>query len=358
MPSLKCRAIYIILGWIFLQASVCPLGATTDQGFSELVEVIQVEVAVNVIRGGAPVRGLGRDDFRITAGGKKREIEGFSVIDLVDTDPENQGFSDKLPLSARRHFVMLSDLAFAKPSSIVRARHAAMELVDQSMHPTDLIAVAAYSSRHGLKVHLGFTDDRDKVRLAIASLGLPAVIRSYLQASEEDLEILRANPAGASRFDAEVQSQLEAMVVEEGYAAQGDLASRLTSSLEKLAEALSPINGRKHLIYLSEGFPSSLVVGIGVGTESDRREIQKMNDAVNVGEYGGSGRRYGRVDQRNHLQEALQRFVDVDSAIHTVDTGGIVAVTSRLGRPGHQAKKRFSSWPIEREASFSATTTT
>lgn len=299
---------------------MCPLGATTDQGFSELVEVIQVEVPVNVIRGGAPVRGLGRDDFRITAGGKKREIEGFSVIDLANTDPETQGFSDRLPLSARRHFMLLFDLAFAKPSSIVRARHAAIELVDQGMHPTDLIAVAAYSSRYGLKVQLGFTDDRDQVRLAIASLGLPDVIRSSLQASEEDLEILRANPAGDTRFDAEVQGQLEAMVVEAGYAVQGHLASRLTSSLERLAEALSPINGRKQLIYLSEGFPSSLVVGT-----NDRRAIQKMNDAVNAGEYWevDSGRRYGRVDQRNHLQETLQRFVDADSAIHTVDVGGI-----------------------------------
>ena len=79
--------------------------------------------------------------------------------------------------------MLVFDLAFAKPSSFVRARHAAIELVDQGMHPTDLIAVAAYSSRYGLKVHLGFTDNRDQVRLAIASLGLPDVSRSYLQAS-------------------------------------------------------------------------------------------------------------------------------------------------------------------------------
>ena len=50
-----------------------------------------------------------------------------------------------------------------------------------------------------------------------------------------------------------------------------------------------------------------------------------MNDAAAYGDYGrvDSSRRYGRVDQRNHLSEALQRFVDADCAIHTVDVGGI-----------------------------------
>lgn len=326
----------ILLGWILLQASVCPLEATTDQGFSELVEVIQVEVPVNVIRDGAPVRGLGRDDFRITAGGKKREIEGFSVIDLAEADPESQGFSDKLPLSARRHFMLLFDLAFAKPSSIVRARHAAIELVDQGMHPTDLVGMASYSSRFGMKVHLGFTDDRDTVRLAIASLGFTDVIQLYLRAAEDDLEILRANLASESRFgpsdlsvDTVLQSHLEAMVVEDSRAVQGHFASGLVSSLEKLAEALSPINGRKQLIYLSEGFPSSLLVGT-----ASMRAIQKMNNAVNRGEYWkvDSTLRYGRVDQRNHLREALQQFVDADGAIHAVDLGGIRGGWSKPGQ--------------------------
>ena len=336
MISSRCKALALILGGLLSPGFECPLGATPQQRHREIVEVTEVAVPVNVIREGAPVRGLGRDDFKLTAAGKKREISGFSVIDLTQDDLDSPSSGSELPLFGRRHIMLLFDLAFANPSSIVRARHAAMELVDQGMHPTDLVGVASYSSRFGMKVHLGFTDDRDTVRLAIESLGFTDVIQLYLRAADDDLEILRANPASESRsgpsdlsVDTVLQSHLEAMVVEDSRAVQGHFASGLVSSLEQLAGALSPINGRKQLIYLSEGFPSSLLVGT-----ASMRAIQKMNDAVNRGEYWkvDSTLRYGRVDQRNHLREALQQFVDADGAIHAVDVGGIRPGFSKPGQ--------------------------
>ena len=329
----------LILGGLLPTGFGCPLGATPQQSHKEIVEVTEVVVPVNVIREGAPVRGLGRDDFKLTAAGKKREISGFSVIDLTQDDLDSPSSGSELPLFGRRHIMLLFDLAFAKASSIVRARHAAMELVDQGMHPTDLVAVASYSSRFGMKVHLGFTDDRDTVRLAIASLGFTDVIQMYLRAADDDLEILRAKLASESRFgpsnllvDTVLQSDLEQcrpLFFEDSRAVQGHFASGLVSSLENLAEALSPINGRKQLIYLSEGFPSSLLVGT-----ASPRAMLKMNEAVNRGEYWkvDSTLRYGRVDQRNHLRGALQQFVDADGAIHAVDVGGIRAGWSKPGQ--------------------------
>lgn len=325
IPSLRPSVVAFWLGWVVSHASVCPIEAAPQQVFDDTVEVIQVEVPVTVIRNGAPVRGLERDDFRITAAGKKREIVGFSVIDLAESQPADRNHDIELPLAARRHFMLLFDLAFSNPTAIIKARRAAVELVEKGLHPTDLVAVAAYSSASGLSVPLGFTADRGEILLAIASLGRPDVLRSYLEGSDQDLETLKADPVGDPRFDAELHRQLEAMMAETSNAAQGDLASRLLSSLDKLAEVFETVSGRKQLIYLSEGFAGSLVTGVGVATEGDRAKVQEMNEAVVSGESWkvGSSQRYGYVDQRNHLSDTLQRFVDVDSAIHTVDVGGI-----------------------------------
>ena len=147
MPPHTRKAIVLLLACLALQPLLCPLEGAPQQIFDDVVEVVQVEVPVNVIQDGAPVRGLARDDFKLIAAGKKREIVGFSIFDLAEIQPRDQDTGVELSLAGRRHFMLLFDLSFSKPSSIVRARHAAIELVERGMHPTDLIGVAAYSSR-------------------------------------------------------------------------------------------------------------------------------------------------------------------------------------------------------------------
>jgi len=327
-------ALTVTWGGLLLLPLDRPLGATPQEPFREVIEVVEIKVPVQVVRDGAPVRGLTREDFKIIAGGKKREIVGFRVVDLATADPRLADDIDALPLPARRHFMLLFDLSFAKASSIVRARHAAYELVEEGLHPTDLVGVATYSRAFGFKVPLGFTSDREKVQLAISSLGFPDVIRYYLAGS-----VPVDNRFRPGLVDEEIGSTLEELLRKTDRAAQKQLAQGFVTSLGELAEAFDAVNGRKQLIYLSEGFPSSLVLGVGVSTERERQQIQDMNEAAMQGAYWEveSIDRFGYIDLRSGLYGLMQRFVDVDTAVHTVDIGGVRAgdlLSGESQRPG------------------------
>lgn len=324
----RAPALLLAAVGVWLPAWRCPLDATPQEPYRETIEVVEIKVPVQVVRDGAPVRGLSREDFKITAGGKRREIVGFQVVDLATVDAALANDAEALPLPARRHFMLLFDLSFSKPSSIVRARHAAYELVEEGLNPTDLVGVATYSQAFGFKVLLGFTSDHESVLLAIASLGIPAVVRSYLAGAEPVDRRFRPGLA-----DEEIGSTLESMLGESDIAVQRHLAQGFVSSLGELAAAFRAVNGRKHVIYLSEGFPGSLVTGLGVSTESERRQIEAMNEAAMSGKYWQvePGRRYGYAEVRSGLQGLMQRFVDVDCAVHTVDIGGVRAGNSLSG---------------------------
>jgi len=98
--------------------------------FGDTSDVVAVEVPVNVIgRDGQPVRGLTADDFEVLDDGKRQTITDFEVIDLSSHEAETRRMDsrriDALGAAARRHFLLLFDLSFASPTSILRARLAA-----------------------------------------------------------------------------------------------------------------------------------------------------------------------------------------------------------------------------------------
>src|ERR1700724_4848957 len=70
------------------------------QGFAESTQVTAVEVPVQVLRDGEPVRGLTAADFEVYEGRRKQAITGFDVVDLAD--PQNQLLSASLPSAGRR----------------------------------------------------------------------------------------------------------------------------------------------------------------------------------------------------------------------------------------------------------------
>src|SRR6185369_10559041 len=90
---------------------------------SSSVQVLSVEVPVEVLRDGEPVRGLQAGDFEVWEGRRRLPITGFEALDLAA--PGARGRTATVPAAARRHFLFLFDLAFSEPKAIVQARKAA-----------------------------------------------------------------------------------------------------------------------------------------------------------------------------------------------------------------------------------------
>ncbi|MFL6202163.1 MAG: hypothetical protein ACJ76J_23570, partial [Thermoanaerobaculia bacterium] len=66
-----------------LLAAVLPAAADqTSQQFSDTADVVAVEIPVQVLRDGEPVRGLTAADFEVWEGKRKLPVTGFEALDL------------------------------------------------------------------------------------------------------------------------------------------------------------------------------------------------------------------------------------------------------------------------------------
>lgn len=311
--------------------------------FEETAEVVLVEVPVHVTRDGRPMRGLTREDFEIYDGRKRREIVGFEVIDLAALEREPGGPAvAMLPASARRHFLLLFDLAFAQPDSVLRARQAARDVVAEALHPADLVAVATYTASQGIRLVLGFTSDRQQLAVALDTLGLTAPAERV----EDPLGIVIADIDAAQRHGGSSSDGAAAVGRDEIQAIQEEnirdlqsLTGRvardqkknqilgLTTSLEELAGLLDNAPGRKHVVYLSEGFDSSVLLGNLGLTAEERARMAEMNEAAASGEYWrvDSEERFGSTAAQSGLEDMVEAFRRADCTVQTVDVGGVHA---------------------------------
>jgi VWFA-related protein len=314
-----------------------PLPArAAEPGFTEVTDVVAVEVPVQVLRDGEPVRGLTADDFEVYEGRRKMPITGFEVLDLSSA-PANPAAAPRQPLppAARRNFLLLFDLSFASPKSLVRARDAAGALLG-TLHPSDLVGVATYSTTRGPKLALGFTPDRRQVREVLANLSRPEMFdRSadplrLMVDSTIEFSVDPGSDKGASSTN--TRKETDAALLNENlasltqqlergtYEQKGADVLALTRSFADFARMMSGIEGRKYVVYLSEGFDSSLLFG-----SSDEGDVDRMTQATTSGEIWkiDSGMRYGNTQATTQLEKMLEEFRRADCVIQSVDVGGL-----------------------------------
>lgn len=316
--------------------------------FAGSTDVTVVEVPVQVVKDGEPVRGLTANDFEVFDGRKKVPITGFEVLDL-SVAPQATGAQapPEIPISARRHFLMLFDLSFSEPSAISKARKAAQDVV-LTLHPTDLVAVATYSSLQGPQLVLGFTPDRQQITAALTTLGLPKladrskdplrlVLNDQLLSSRQVQE--RSQTRGAEALeakDAEIVDNLQTVSVISSRterSIQQQVVRNLTSAFADLAHLMGEIEGRKYVVYLSEGFDSSLIAGRGPSASTDSLEVgdspsaggtdnERILEATGA---SGSDERFGDTRSQNAVEKMLEEFRRADCQIQAVDIGGLRA---------------------------------
>ena len=299
--------------------------------FSETADVVVIEVPVQVLdKNGEPVRGLTAADFEVSEGRKKLPVTGFEVLDLEVEDRK----AEEMPTAARRHFMFLFDLSFSEPKSILKARQAAADVV-ASLHPTDLVAVATYSQQNGPQLILGFTPDRRQAKLALDTLGLPKLmdrgpdpLRLAMTDMREQVKASQSRGSdGIERrigdMDTVVLEELEHLTVESDRANATVIANKInafTRSFADLARLMNGVQGRKHVVFLSEGYDSSVISG--TTSDEDQAAMSEAAMSGNIWEVE-SDKRFGSTSAGNDVEQMLTAFRQSDCIIQAVDIGGL-----------------------------------
>jgi VWFA-related protein len=324
-----------------LAAPAAPAAAPT-QRFGESAEVVVVEVPVQVVKDGEPVRGLTADNFEVYDGRKKQKVTGFEALDLYSPAAQQaQAAVSGVPAAARRHFLMIFDLSFSEPKSIVKARDAAKTLI-KGLHPTDMVAVSTYSAQKGPQLVLGFTSDRRQIDSALSNLGVPKLVdrspdplRLVLTSMEDQANSRAPAPTNTQALDnkaANDQAMLDtfkqfSLASEHAEAsAQKAAITAYTRSMADLAKMMGSVDGRKMVVYLSEGFDNSLI-----GGTTDLKEQNDMAASSQSGEIWNvdSEKRYGNTSTANNVEKMLEEFRRADCTIQAVNIGGLRAANDQ-----------------------------
>jgi VWFA-related protein len=312
------RALSVLLALAMMPG---PAGAQT---FVDTTQVVVVEVPVQVIRDGEPVRGLTAADFEVYDGRKKVELTGFEEVDLAEVAPD-AAVKGELPASARRHFLVLFDMRFSTPAAILKARKAAQSMVD-GLHPTDLVAVGTYSGKSGPQLVLGFTPDRRQIAFALETLGAPELFDGRpvdplrLALTESNSTTLEtpmgrgnsAKPAGEEVAE-EILRTVSRLAEEERAVAVSLGVRHMTESMADFARIMGGIQGRKHVVWLSEGFDPRILQGTGM---TPTQQAGPLDGGATDAQYGGT-------QTLNAVERMLEELRRADCAVQAVDIAGL-----------------------------------
>jgi VWFA-related protein len=323
---------------IFLTVASVGVAAEKPQTtVRESAEVSLVEVPVNVIgRDGRPVSGLSGSDFEVEDDGARQTILSLDVIDLKRKG-ETTGPGEPTPAAGRRHFLLLFDLAFSKPDQIVRAREAAARFLESGMDPDDLVAVAISSVDRGARLLVTFTSDRRQLIAAIRSIGLPRAEEPAIDpllfafvvpgnpflSRGQSGESSRASSAGG-QIDPSLTRIFTVMAqkADDQYAI--NRVERHLSEVDALAFALNTVEGRKTIVYFSEGFNGRLLFGSLVHERSPQ-DVQAENDAILNGRFAEVDleHRSSNPPLQRHLEDTLSLLRRSDCTVYPIDLAGL-----------------------------------
>lgn len=336
-----------------------PVAAAKDETFEGRTRVLEVQVPVNVVdRAGNPVRGLTADDFELRDEGERQEISRFQVIDLDLLTPDSDRVMNvdyDIPGVARRHVLFLFDLSFSSPTALARARAAAQKFVLEGLHPSDLAAVAINTVESGTQLLLTFTPDRTQLVRAISTLGNPRLLKlavrdplHFLIDDPNDISIQSTLDTGGvtegiSRMEGEVSGYLQVignrMAAFERSYARGQVAA-WTKTMEEMAQALANVEGRKQIVWFTEGFDGRLL--FGRQPDPYDPEFQRESTAIEDGNYYlvDTDNRYGNTQLQLGMVQMFEEFRRANCVVQAVDISGLRAdlpAENRARRVGRDA---------------------
>jgi VWFA-related protein len=304
-------------------SSASPTAQQAQSVFRSRLNVVSVDVIVRD-KSGAVVRNLKAADFEVREDGRPQEIRNFSFEEITDKNIKVVASADLLAgveeklaedskrapsvtpaahpveapvpmtsdmLAGRRLITILFDVSSMQPEDVQRAVDSANKYVEQQMSPADLVAVATVGST--LTVVTDFTSDRAKVASALNTI-----------ASTDGTSTPTATASTAATDEAAAAATDDTAVTD---AAELDMFNNdvRLRALKTLAEALSPIEQKKSILYFSAGMQRS------------------------------------GQDNQVELRSAINAAVRANVSIYAVDTRGLQAVVP--GGDARQASGRGQS---------------
>ena len=285
--------------------------------FRSRLNVVSVDIIVRD-KSGAVVRNLTAADFEIREDGRPQDITNFNFEEITDKAvPAVQsadllaGVEQKLVedskraasstaaaarpveaptpmtsdmLAGRRLITIVFDVSSMQPEDVQRAVDSANKYVEEKMSPADLVAVATIGST--LSVVTDFTADRAKVASALSTI-----------AYTDGTSTSTAAASTAATDEAQAAATDDTTVADTAELDMFNNDVRLRA-LKTLAEALSPIEQKKSILYFSAGMQRS------------------------------------GQDNQVELRSAVNAAVRANVAIYAIDTRGLQAVV-----PGGDARQ-------------------
>jgi len=335
--------------------------------FRSTVNLVLVDVVVRD-RKGAAVPGLKSDDFQVLEDGRPQQVRTFAFEEITRTArPIAQATAlsaaatpasaaapaAPVPLTSEdaaghRLLTLLFDTSSMQPEDVQKAADAAIKWVDQDMSPADLVAVAAIGS--SLQILSDFSGDKERVHAALQAF------------SAADGTAFAAVDASTAATDETAAGQTSDSTAADVSAQELDTFNNdvRLRALKTLAEALSPIQQKKAILYFSAGMQRN-------GTDNQVELRAAVNAAVraNVAIYpvdarglqavvpGGSARQGSRGGLGAFTGSAVaNQFSTLAAQQETLttlasDTGGKAFLDSNdFGEAFGQVTKDISSYYI------------
>jgi VWFA-related protein len=313
------------------------LAATAQAQVSEKITVNYVEIPVTVVdRDGAPIRGLKAENFEVVSEGKPRSVGSLDVTDFGSADSGSaNSVTATSPLNpiARRNFLILFDLSYSSPIKIVKAEAAANDFVTKMVHPRDRVAVATIDVAHGFRLLSAFTTDRTLVSAAIAN---PRTFHGFdpLQLAGESAFVTQSDlpdtPGNTDKFAEDFKDVLRgADRLEDQY--NRDKIDKQVGMLTGLATTLRAVSGRKHIVFLSEGFDSRLIQGRDAHLTQDQVREAAAVESGQIWNIPDTDNRYGSSTSLTILAKLTEAARKSDVILDAVDISGIRSQISAKG---------------------------
>jgi VWFA-related protein len=317
------------------------LAASAVAQMHETVNVHIVEVPVSVVdSGGNPIRGLTAANFELYDGGKKQAITSFDKVDFGSTEAVSA--ISPLNPAARRSFLLLFDLGYSSPRSLVRAQEAAHRFVTTTVQPRDLVGVGTIDVERGFRLLTAFTSDHDLVAAAISNpgnfhgsdplqIGNKAFVGDItLEGAPQQVDPNQSaideegakSPHSVGNRGARDMAELQVRFTRSNEEAISVRVQKQVDFLADLAKTLRGVPGRKQVVLLSEGFDAKYLQG------RDARDVKANNRDFESATHGEvwnveSDRQYGSTSNQSSLDRMVRAFRSSDIVLNAIDIQGV-----------------------------------